>query len=83
MQRVKPTPGRAPGSWDEVAEAELETSIPAPAQDGGASLADRGREEAVGHSTQIWTCYIMSQSRKKSVKLRGIILDQHFLMSNV
>jgi len=52
MQRVKPTPGRAPGSRDETAEAELETSIPGPAQDGAAGTADRGREEesAVGHN---------------------------------
>jgi len=52
MQRVKPTPGRAPGSRDEMAEGDLETSIPGPAQDGGAGMADRGREEesAVGHS---------------------------------
>ena len=53
MQRVKPTPGRAPGSRGEMAEAELETSIPGPAQDGGAGTSDRGREEespAVGHN---------------------------------
>jgi len=50
MQRVKPTPGRDPGSRDEVAEAELETSIPGPAQDGGANPANRGREEVVGHN---------------------------------
>jgi len=56
MQRVKPTPGRAPGSRGEMAEAELETSIPGPAQDGGAGTSDRGREEespAVGHSIRI------------------------------